>query len=215
MSDEGFVPTHHASLVTHHWSEAMAAESVQSLETVGALAQRRVWDMSPALCRRLVVLAVVGYVLLFTVFSGLKYVWFGQGHDLVLHEQAIWNTVHGRVFEISGFVHPSRLFGFDPYLIELLVVPLYALIPSVYLLFALQSLALGLGAPAVWRIARDEGLPAVAALAATLLYLAYPTGSTPTSTPSASAPSGSAFSSGRCGPFAGAAGGTSSSSWCC
>ena len=153
----------------------MAAESVQSLERVGSLARGRVWDLSPALCRRLVVVAVVGYVLLFTVFSGLKYVWFGQGHDLVLHEQAIWNTVHGRVFEITGFVRPSRLFGFDPYLIELLVVPLYALIPSVYLLFALQSLALGLGAPAVWRIARDEGLPAVAALVAALLYLAYPT----------------------------------------
>src|SRR3712207_7284975 len=60
---------------------------VQTCALPISLARGRVWDLSPALCRRLVVLAVVGYVLLFTVFSGLKYVWFGQGHDLVLHEQ--------------------------------------------------------------------------------------------------------------------------------
>jgi uncharacterized membrane protein len=122
-----------------------------------------------------VVIFAVAYAALFSLASALKFWWFGQGHDLVLHEQAIWNTVHGRVFEITGFVRPSRLFGYDPYLIELLVVPIYALLPSVHTLFVLQSLALALAAPAVWLIARHEGLSPQLALLAVILYLAYPT----------------------------------------
>lgn len=124
---------------------------------------------------RLLILMVVGYVVVFSLASAAKFWWFGQGHDLALHHQAIWNTVHGRVFAVTGFVHPSRLFGYDPYLIELLVVPFYALVPSVHTLFVLQSLALALGAVAVWRIAYAEGLPPAFALFMALLYLAYPT----------------------------------------
>jgi uncharacterized membrane protein len=133
------------------------------------------WELSEVTCRALLVVAVVGYALLFSLASAAKFWWFGQGHDLVLHEQAIWNTVHGRIFEVTGFVHPSRLFGYDPYLIELLVVPIYALVPSVHTLFVLQSLALALGAPAVWRIARDEGLAPALALVAVAIYFLYPT----------------------------------------
>jgi uncharacterized membrane protein len=118
---------------------------------------------------------IVGYAIVFSLASAAKYWWFGQGHDLVLHEQAIWNTVHGRIFEVTGFVHPSRLFGYDPYLIELLVVPLYALIPSVHTLFVLQSAALALGALAIWRLARDAGLVPLLALLAAVIYLATPT----------------------------------------
>ena len=120
-------------------------------------------------------LMVLGYAVLFTFASSLKYWWFGQGHDLVLHQQAIWNTVHGRVFEITGFVRPGRLFGYDPYLIELLVVPIYALLPSVHTLFAIQSLAIALGGVAVFRLARDEGLQPILALLMVLLFLALPT----------------------------------------
>lgn len=133
------------------------------------------WTLSETASRRLLVLFVIGYALLFSLASAAKYWLFGQGHDLVLHEQAIWNTVHGRIFEVTGFIHPSRLFGYDPYLIELLVVPIYALLPSVHTLFVLQSLALALAAPAVWLIARDEGLSPLVALAAVVLYLMYPT----------------------------------------
>lgn len=133
------------------------------------------WSLSEAACRRWLAVFVVGYTILFSLASSAKYWLFGQGHDLVLHEQAIWNTLHGRIFEVTGFVHPSRLFGYDPYLIELLVVPIYAIVPSVHTLFVLQSLALALGAPAVWRIARGEGLAPLVALIAAVLYLMYPT----------------------------------------
>jgi uncharacterized membrane protein len=133
------------------------------------------WQLSPRTGRWVVALLAVAYFIVFTAMSAAKYQWFGQGNDLVLHEQAIWNTAHGRIFEITSFVHPSRLFGYDPYLIELLVVPLYALIPSVYLLFALQSLALALAGVAVWRIARDEGLLPLVALALVVLFYAFPT----------------------------------------
>jgi len=137
--------------------------------------RRSKWDVSPTAGLRLVFVIAFAYFVVFSIMSSLKYQWFGQGHDLVLHEQAIWNTTQGRIFQVTGFVRPSSLFGYDPYLIELLVVPLYALIPTVFTLFVLQSLVIAAGAPAVWLIARDEGLPPVAGLAAVLLYFAHPT----------------------------------------
>lgn len=133
------------------------------------------WELSPRKGQWLVFGLAAVYFVVFSVMSSLKYQWFGQGHDLVLHEQAIWNTTQGRIFQVTGFVRPSSLFGYDPYLIELLVVPLYALIPTVFTLFVLQSLVIAAGAPAVWLIARDEGLPPVAGLAAVVLYFAHPT----------------------------------------
>ncbi|HEX5501392.1 MAG TPA: DUF2079 domain-containing protein [Thermomicrobiales bacterium] len=142
--------------------------------TVQAAARERI--DGPALTRwtALLVATVLAYALVFSVASAAKYVWYGQGHDLVLHEQAIWNTTQGRIFEVTGFVHPARLFGYDPYLIELLVVPLYALLPSVYTLLVLQSVVIALGGVAVWRIARDEGLAPLLAYGMVVLYLAYP-----------------------------------------
>lgn len=130
---------------------------------------------SDAAARYVLAAMVLGYAALFTFASALKYWWFGQGHDLVLHEQAIWNTLHGRVFEVTGFVRPSRLFGYDPYLIELLVVPIYALLPSVHTLFAIQSLAIALGGVAVYLIARDERLAPALALLMVALFYALPT----------------------------------------
>ncbi len=133
------------------------------------------WSLSEITSKRLLILFVIGYAIVFSLASAAKYWLFGQGHDLVLHEQAIWNTTQGRIFEVTGFIRPSRLFGYDPYLIELLVVPIYALVPSVHTLFVLQSLAIALAAPAVWLIARDEGLAPVVALGAVVLYFMYPT----------------------------------------
>ncbi len=142
---------------------------------VQSIAHQPRFNLSAVTGRRMVVVAVVLYALVFSFTSAAKYRWFGQGNDLVLHEQAIWNTVHGRIFEVTSFVHPSRLFGYDPYLIELLVVPIYALFPTVYTLFVLQSLALAFGAPAVWLLARKVGLIPLLALLMVFVYLAYPT----------------------------------------
>lgn len=138
-------------------------------------ARRPFWDVSPQLGRWIVFGLAAVYSVVFSIMSSLKYQWFGQGHDLVLHEQAIWNTTQGRIFQVTGFVRPSSLFGYDPYLIELLVVPIYAIIPTVFTLFVLQSLVIAAGAPAVWLIARDEGLPPIGGLAMVLLYFAHPT----------------------------------------
>ncbi len=143
--------------------------------TTRSPARRAWWDLSELAAWRLVLLLVVSYAALFSLASALKFWWFGQGHDLVLHEQAIWNTTQGRIFEVTGFVHPSRLFGYDPYLIELLVVPIYALLPSTHTLFVLQSIAIALGGVAVWKIARDAGLMPVLALLMVVMYVLYPT----------------------------------------
>lgn len=146
-----------------------------TLTTAESAVPRPGWDLSPRAGRLLLIGGAVAYFLLFTLMAMLKYRWYGQGNDLLLHEQAIWNTTQGRIFEITSFVHPARLFGYDPYLIELLAVPFYALVPSVYTLFVLQALAITLGGVAVWRIARDEGLLVLPSLVLTLLYYAFPT----------------------------------------
>ena len=147
----------------------------RSVARVAAPAANPGPDLSPRAGQLLLIGGAIAYGVIFTIVAALKYRWFGQGNDLLLHEQAIWNTTQGRIFEVTSFVHPSSLFGYDPYLIELLAVPFYALIPSVYLLFALQSAAIAIGGIAVWRIARDEGLLVVPSLVLTLLYYAYPT----------------------------------------
>ena len=167
------IPAWFANLASPQPGTADASESSELLTARSG--RTPWWAISESSARALLLVLIVCYTLLFSLASAAKYWWFGQGHDLVLHEQAIWNTVQGRVFEVTGFIRPSRLFGYDPYLIELLVVPLYALIPSVHTLFVLQSLALALGAVAVWRIARDAGLMPLLALLAAVMYLAYPT----------------------------------------
>lgn len=160
-------------------SASVATNAVNQRETASAPIEPAVsqprWAISEIMARRLLILCVVSYAILFSLASAAKFWWFGQGHDLVLHEQAIWNTVQGRIFEVTGFVRPSRLFGYDPYLIELLAVPFYALVPSVYTLFVLQSVAIAAGGVAVWRIARHERLLPLVALGLVVLYLAYPT----------------------------------------
>ena len=63
-------------------------------------------------CQWLVFVLAAVYFIVFSVMSSAKYQWFGQGHDLVLHEQAIWNTTQGRIFAGHGLcpsVAPVRL----------------------------------------------------------------------------------------------------------
>lgn len=94
--------------------------------------------------------------------------------DLANVDQTIWNTVHGRPFQMTTHSRMSSRLAmhFEPVLLGL--VPLYALVPSPKTLLLVQALALGLVAVPLYAFCvRVFGQP-VLALAFPLLYLLSP-----------------------------------------
>ncbi len=128
-----------------------------------------------ALAPRIMAVVIVAWIAVMFAASVYKYETFGQGGDQVDFEQAIWNTVHGRIMEDSRFNFTGSVFGMDWMPMLLFFVPFYALIPSAHTLFFLQIVGSGLGAVPLYWLARDKLSSKVAGLAAGIAYLLYPT----------------------------------------
>jgi len=98
------------------------------------------------------------YILYFTVASFLRYNNFFTGRfDLGNMDQAVWNTIHGRIFQITdpnGTNIISRL-AFHADFILILISPLYLIWSNPEMLLLLQSVVLGIGAIFVFVIAKD------------------------------------------------------------
>jgi uncharacterized membrane protein len=124
--------------------------------------------------------AVTLYVVLFSVLSLARYDTFhASTFDLGIMAQVVWNTAHGRWFEISiDRATNAELIG--SYLgnhvrpVLLLLAPLYRLWPDPRLLLILQSVALGVAALPLYRVARRQADDPRAALLVACCYLAYP-----------------------------------------
>jgi uncharacterized membrane protein len=127
-----------------------------------------------ALAPRLLVAMILVWLVLIFVASFYKYETYGQGYDQVDYEQAIWNTTQGRIMEDSRFNFTGSVFGMDWMPMLFLFVPAYALIPSAHTLFFLQILGAGLGAIAVYWLARDRLGSKLAGLGFGAAYLLYP-----------------------------------------
>lgn len=123
--------------------------------------------------------ALAGMVVLYVAVlaGGMAFKWtmWGQGFDHVDYEQAIWNTLQGRPFQISRYNFTSSILGMDFMPGLLFAVPFYALWPSAYMLDLLQSALLGLGAVPVYLVATDRFGDRRAGLAWAATYLLYPT----------------------------------------
>lgn len=118
---------------------------------------------------------ILAYIVVLTV--GLAYKWkmWGHGFDHVVLEQAIWNTLQGRPFQMSRYNFTDSIMGMDWQPGMAFAVPFYALWPSAYMLDLLQSSLLALGAVPVYLIARDHfGGSRRAGLAWAATYLLYP-----------------------------------------
>lgn len=118
-------------------------------------------------------------VLLYTVILFLLqvrlYEGFQMGYsDLVYEAQALYNTLHGRFFQIMPIEKGDNLFASHFRPIMLLILPFYALLPNVYTLFFLQALAGGIGAFAVFLLAKGILRSEFAAACFSLAYLFYP-----------------------------------------
>jgi uncharacterized membrane protein len=113
---------------------------------------------------------------LFVFAAVVHYVAFESGRaDLGNMVQAIWNTRHGHVLEVttlSGHQHDRLGFHVDPFL--LLFVPLFWMWSSPLLLLVVQVLAVASGAlPVLW-LARKHLKSQRAGVHFALAYLLYP-----------------------------------------
>jgi uncharacterized membrane protein/fermentation-respiration switch protein FrsA (DUF1100 family) len=123
------------------------------------------------------ILFVLIYIAYFTIASFLRYNNFFTGRfDLGNMDQAVWNTIHGRIFQITdpnGTDIISRL-SFHADFILILISPLYLIWSNPQMLLLLQSVVLGLGAIFVFAISklilRNKGL----ALTFAFVYLLNP-----------------------------------------
>jgi uncharacterized membrane protein len=125
-------------------------------------------------------LLVLIYIVTYSVLSVLKHDnYYSFTFDLGIMSQVIWNTAHGRFFEVSlGRPLDTELVG--SYLgnhvrpIILLLAPLYRVWADPRLLLILQSVALGFGAVPLFWIARRELSRPWLSMLMVIAYLAYP-----------------------------------------
>jgi len=126
------------------------------------------------LCLGIIILI---YILYFTAVSFLRYDNFFTGRfDLGNMDQTVWNTIHGRIFQITdpnGTTNISRL-AFHADFILILISPLYLIWSSPEMLLLLQSVVLGLGAVFVYLIARNVIKNKAIALTLSMVYLLNP-----------------------------------------
>lgn len=118
---------------------------------------------------------IVGYVGVFATLSCLKLAWFRQGFDMAGNEQTIWNTLHGRPFQISVFAMMRYDFDDGPVLLQLPLALLYGVYQSPYTLLVLQTIALGIAAWPLYLIVRDLLPKPWHALVIAAIYLLHPT----------------------------------------
>jgi uncharacterized membrane protein len=129
----------------------------------------------------LVAVAAVAYLLVFGALSIARYDGYrAHGLDLGTMDQAVWNTLHGRLLErtplyrdpAAGSRYENRLLDAKLELIFLPLSALYAVWSDPRLLLALQAAALAAGAIPLYLLARER-LGAAAKWPAAILAVAY------------------------------------------
>ena len=116
---------------------------------------------------------IVLYTAVFTGLNIYRIQAMRHGFDVLVYEQPIWNTVHGRPFAQSMYAFTPVHLGVDLVLFELWIAPFYALWQSPVTLFLLVSLGASLGALPLFLIARQRYGSAGEGLAWAALYLVY------------------------------------------
>lgn len=130
--------------------------------------------IAPSLAARLALVAAIGvYVFLFAKWTVRNHYAFGTaGFDLGIFDQGVW--LLSRFKEPFVTVMGTHLFGDHTSFILMLLVPVYWIWPSAYVLLVAQCLALGLAAIPVFLLGRwvlrDERL----ALCVAVAYLLQP-----------------------------------------
>lgn len=99
---------------------------------------------------------VVSYALVFGIAACYKHHSFWMGFDLGVHEQVLWNTMHGRLAAISPKGATQSYLGVDIIIVELLLTPLYALVPRTETMLIIQTTVAASGAIPLAILARGR-----------------------------------------------------------
>jgi uncharacterized membrane protein len=123
----------------------------------------------------LLILAIVGYAAFFSAQLFFRYYSFGSGSlDLGNMDQAIWNTLHGRLFHQTNQPGVSNRLSLHVEPILMPISLLYLIYSGPEILFIFQSIIVALGAIPVFALARlklkNKGLAFIFAIA----YLMFP-----------------------------------------
>jgi uncharacterized membrane protein len=111
--------------------------------------------------------------LVLLISSSLRHLLFqSTAWDLGIFDQAIYLISQGQK-PISSFLG-FHILGDHAALVFYPLALLYKIYPSVYWLFAVQAVALAIGALPIWHLARQAGLKDSQALAIASAYLLYP-----------------------------------------
>ncbi len=131
---------------------------------------------APWLERRALVVvcaAAVVYWITFSAMGTLQYLSLRISYtDTASWEQMLWNTMRGRFLVTSAFDH--MFFGEHVQFVHLLLLPFYALLPSLVTLMILKSAVLASGAFPVYLLARRRLQSKAAAALLACAYLLYP-----------------------------------------
>lgn len=125
---------------------------------------------SPRLANGVFLVLVGTYVFVFSYLSAMRHVSFNTGgFDVGVFDQAIWNSLRGRLLEVSIVPDTPNLLGqrFSPILLAF--VPLYAVWSDPIVLLVVQTLALAIGAFPIYWLARER----VERALALVIVLAY------------------------------------------
>jgi uncharacterized membrane protein len=120
-----------------------------------------------------IAVAVLVYWATFSAMGTLQYRSLNISYtDTADWEQMLWNTMHGRFLMSSAF--PHMFFGEHVQVIHLLLLPLYALFPSLVTLMIAKSAILASGALPVYLLAKRRMNSAWLAACLGIAYLSYP-----------------------------------------
>ena len=142
---------------------------------MGPILRRRLlgkYNLGATICLVAILLyTITFFVLQVRLYKGLHM----EIEDLGHYDQPLYNSLHGRFLETS-LMNPQggSLFAGHFVPIMLFLIPIYALFPYTYLLFFLQALAAGLGALAVFLLARERLGDELVATCFALAYLLHP-----------------------------------------
>lgn len=134
---------------------------------------RPIKQLSRKSADRLFLLFTIVYIAIFSTLSVLRHLSFHTGgYDLGVFDQAIWNSLHGRLLEASIVPDTPVLIGqrFDPILLAF--VPLYAISSDPIVLLIIQTIALAVAAFPIYWFAREQVGPTFA-LAVGIAFFLY------------------------------------------
>lgn len=117
---------------------------------------------------------IIGYIVILSTLSILRHNAFASNFDLANMNQTVWNTIHGRFFELTGAGGTVSRFSIHADLILVLLSPLYLVWDNSRILMITDSVALALGSIPLYLLSRRVIKNKILSLVIVATYLLNP-----------------------------------------